>query len=902
MSLLTTWARRYPLGLILGIGVLLSGFGMGALFEQYQRPRLEEAFQRDLLDRQAQVLDLAENLLYSHVRLLQRLLEVSAQRPAVAQALSGISSHKRRFPAWMPPLLYWRGLAYPDCFILVDGNGKVEANALIDPSERCPVERFVRRTESDSWQRKRVRMLVMDDAQAWLLLEVPIGKDNVGKLGMAIHLDPTFLQTLFGGVLPPGTALVLVDSNHEGARVLAASQPDITPGIQLARPFPMYLRSEVDYLDEGEWDSIIGVSLWLKRDLLARLEQKVLGLAAQQRLAMALGYMVLLLLLAWWLGRRVVRMHDTIQKFSSVFLDAGPVEKSRSTDPIEQTRADLERVFQGMLTTLEAKELAQRVELSRRQDELMECIAEQLGIGLLSISSDEGVPTPVNTTMRRYLDELPVDAGNSLARAQRSPVIIRDLQGGRRVFEVVPLSGVQFDDYEVLLVRDITLMYQQQDQLERLATQDTLTGLPNRKLLTDRVNMLIGGARRNEDRFSLLLFDLNDFKSINDHFGHRVGDQALVEVARNVSGLLRQQDTLARLGGDEFVAVLPGTDKQGAAQLAKKLLDYQRRNYFMINDSPYALEFSIGGCEWPADGGGLDELLAHADIAMYHAKRNRLGYVAFDSSLRAGDAQRLKFLACLREAIGRGEIDVAYQPQLDAVTGEVHGWEALARWHHPELGDIPPSEFIPLAEQGGLIAELTQLVLQRALRDCVAWRQAGVAGGVSINLSALDFRGGGLQDSIDAAVGLSGLDPALVTLEITETILMEEPMLAARALQRLDDAGYWTAIDDFGTGYSSLAYLQRLPVHELKIDRAFIAAAEKDVSSRHIVESLLALASSLNLNVIAEGVEHEETAEWLINLGCDQLQGYWVGRPMSREQVLAFQTPTQWKRVGMRNG
>ncbi|RMG37645.1 MAG: EAL domain-containing protein [Gammaproteobacteria bacterium] len=891
MRRLATKLTRFPLSLLLAGGALLAGLGLGGAFEQYQRPRLQETFEQQLLARQRHTLEVAETLFHSHVRMLQRLLRVSAARTAVREALRRPrgATGSGRFPAWMPPIDYWRGLMFPDCFVLIGGGGADVRTVLLDPAERCPRTGF-----ATTGRRDHVRLFNPTPDEAWLLVDVPVAPgtmESPARLGLGVHLDAAFLQTLLGEVLPPEAALVLVTDPGDGTRVVASTHLDITPGTALARPPNRYLASPPDFLDEGAWDDIIGFSVWLRRDALGTLQQDVLEIAAQQRLVMALSYSLLLLLLAAWLGRRVSQMRAAIRAFSrSLGLEP---ERQPMRNVITLAGMELERLFEGVHSTLNARALAQQVELGRRQNELLESMAGQLGIGLLAVpATPEALAEPLNPTMRQYLAELPADAAATLVRAGEGPVILRDNQAERRVFELIPLRGVQVEERNVLLVRDVTTSYRQQEQLRHLATRDALTGLPNRQLLHDRVRMLISSAERHGHHFGLLLFDINDFKSINDHFGHSVGDQALVQVAQAVSGQLRQQDTLARLGGDEFVIVLPDTDPDGARRLAHKLLAYQKHHPFRIGETPYELSFSIGGCHWPGCGRDLEELLSNADIAMYHAKRHRLGYAAFTPEMRQGDARRLQFLTCLREALDAETIDLVYQPQLDAVTGDIHGWEALARWRHPDLGEIPPSEFIPLAEQAGLIGDLTRLVTRRAVRDCAAWRRAGIAGGVAINLSTLDFRDDRLIAIIDDAIAQASLEPPLVTLEITESLLMEEPMAAARLLNTLDEAGYWTAIDDFGTGYSSLAYLQHLPVHELKIDRTFIAAAEKDTASRRIVESLLALADSLHLNVVAEGVEDHETAQWLARQGCEYLQGYWIARPMPLAQVLEWKPPS----------
>ena len=839
-----------------------------------------------------QTLKTAQALAYTHFRLIQRLLDQFARQATVQRRL--LADRKNSKAAdWVPPSDTWRGILYPDCFRLYNAKKTIVDKHIIDPTEGCPPLKGNNAHLLDGVSQLRIEVLA--NGQAWLQAFAPVSSPTGlthGWLELAIHLDTPFLQTLFGKLLPADSALAIVDG--EGT-VIAATDPRIPPGQKPGTPLEGFQAGEADFLDEGDWDNLIGISVWVRHDMLNQLEQEVLRLAATQRLTLSAAFITFLIVIAHLLAQRLQHLRNLIRRFAVGFIDEVPEHETRTHDILRQTESDIQQLFTAVEETQAAQQIQKQIEAAREQLELMEHMANHLGVGLLANSGRHG-GEPLNNVMRRYLEELPPGTDTALLTAAGSDncngqVVVHDIHGHKRIFEVLYMGPGPIDQRQIYLVRDSTREHRQQEELEHLALHDVLTGLPNRKLLTDRIEMLSRNARRNKQPFCLLLFDLNNFKAINDHFGHSTGDRALIEIAQRFSSLLREQDSFARLGGDEFAILLPETDLEGARNLALRLLENQRQHPLIIGDTPYEVGLSIGGVCCPEHGFDMERLLSRADIAMYHAKRKKLGYAAFSSELEEEDAKRLYLHTSLRDAIIHECLDLVYQPQWDPISKTVHGWEALARWEHPQHGPIPPDIFIPLAEKTGLIHDLTRLILRRALADCARWRAAGVSGGVSINFSTLDLLDPDLPEKLESLTLEAGLEPPLVTIEITETALMQDPLKSANILERLDARGFWVAIDDFGSGYSSLAYLQNLPVHELKIDRAFIDAARDNVASRRIIESLLTLARSLHLNVVAEGVEDNGIARWLTERGCDYLQGYAIGHPMPLDELLRWQRP-----------
>ncbi|GAB6043562.1 EAL domain-containing protein [Endothiovibrio diazotrophicus] len=437
---------------------------------------------------------------------------------------------------------------------------------------------------------------------------------------------------------------------------------------------------------------------------------------------------------------------------------------------------------------------------------------------------------------------------------------------------------------------DISERKAAEERIAHLAHHDILTGLLNRFSLEDRLEQVLAGARREGREVVVLFIDLDRFKHINDSLGHQVGDQLLVEVASRLRGCVRESDIVARIGGDEFVLVLTGfTESAYAAHVAEKILQRVSEPY-RIADHELETTPSIGIAVFPSDGANADELLKSADVAMYHAKeRGRHNYYFFTESMRVAATERLALEHALRVAVEEGQLELHYQPQIHVGEVRICAVEALVRWRHPEQGLIPPDRFIPLAEESGVILPLGAWVLDRACAELARWKAAGIGGvRMAVNLSARQLQSEGLVDQVSAAMLAHGLEGSELELEITETAAMSDAELAVAQLTALRRLGVRLAIDDFGTGYSSLAYLKRLPIQTLKLDRTFVRDLEQDNNDAEICAATVALAHNLGLEVVAEGVETEAQQAFLTELGCDCLQGYRFSRPLPAEEAERF--------------
>ncbi len=424
-------------------------------------------------------------------------------------------------------------------------------------------------------------------------------------------------------------------------------------------------------------------------------------------------------------------------------------------------------------------------------------------------------------------------------------------------------------------------------QLAYLAQHDVLTGLPNRLLLRDRFDQVVAQADRDQFKVAVLFLDLDNFKQVNDTLGHNYGDQLLVSVVERLRSCLRDTDTISRQGGDEFVILLPHLhDLVGIGSIVQHIIDVFAEPFELEH---YAINttFSIGVSVYPDDGRTFDALLRNADTALYQAKDSgRDTYRFFSEKMNVDAQEQLHLQGQLRKAVKNQEFLLHYQPQIDIGSGRIIGAEALVRWQHPELGLIPPGKFIPLAERSGLIIQIGEWVLNEACRQACIWRETGHPLVMAVNLSALQFKRGNLLETVDIALRQSGLSADLLELELTESILLQDVDAAIRVLRSLKERGVKLSIDDFGTGYSSLSYLKRLAVNKLKIDQSFVRDLVEDPDSAAIVRAIIQLGHTLQLTVIAEGVENAAQLAFLRNYDCDEAQGYFYSRPVPAAEFI----------------
>jgi len=442
----------------------------------------------------------------------------------------------------------------------------------------------------------------------------------------------------------------------------------------------------------------------------------------------------------------------------------------------------------------------------------------------------------------------------------------------------------------VAMFADITESTRAQRRVEFLAHHDALTELPNRLSASQHLQWAVSNAEKSRAKVALLFLDMDHFKSINETRGHAFGDAVLKTVTRRIQSCVRETDTISRHGGDEFIVILSDLrDTEAVVRIAEMILR-RTEEPIVLDGHELSLTLSIGIALFPDDGTDFDALLSSADTAMYQAKEvGRNTYQFFDNSMTADHGEQLLIRNDLRRALERDEFELHYQPQINLESGLVIGAEALIRWNHPSLGLVPPGRFIPVAEDSGLIVPIGGWVLREACRQARAWQLAGLPNMVmAVNLSAVQFKRGNLHQSVSGALLESGLDPRLLELELTESILIRDTENVLATVRQLKLLGLNLSIDDFGTGYSSLSYLKKFKVDKLKVDQSFVRDLDRDPDDAAIVRAIIQMGKSLNLRVVAEGVENAYIASQLRLLQCDEAQGFHFARPMAAPAFAEF--------------
>jgi diguanylate cyclase (GGDEF)-like protein/PAS domain S-box-containing protein len=496
----------------------------------------------------------------------------------------------------------------------------------------------------------------------------------------------------------------------------------------------------------------------------------------------------------------------------------------------------------------------------------------------------------VNAKTRRVVPNLMVKTAeaNRMGHLPYDTILIR--RDGTEIFiedSVAPIhdhDGVVVGSVKVF--RDMSTARAMAEQIAHSAEHDFLTGLPNRLLLNDRIGQAIALADRNQDKVAVLFLDMDGFKHINDSLGHPAGDKLLQCISNRLRDCVRAPDTVSRQGGDEFVVLLQGVKQpEDAAVAARRLLNSVAEAYSLGKHNLH-ITTSIGVSLYPDDGADAETLIKNADTAMYQAKENgRQSYQFFEHEMNVKAVERQSIEEDLRRGLERGEFALHYQPKINLATGAIIGAEALLRWTHPSRGPVSPAQFIPVAEDTGLILPIGAWVLREACMQARAWTDAGLPiGTIAVNVSAIELRNENYLEALFSTLQDAGLDPGALELEVTESVLMKNPDVAASILQRIREKGVRVAIDDFGTGYSSLSYLRKFPLDALKIDQSFVRHMATSPNDTAIVAAIISMGQSLNLRVIAEGVETVEALAFLQDHNCNEAQGYYFSRPVPAAQ------------------
>lgn len=593
------------------------------------------------------------------------------------------------------------------------------------------------------------------------------------------------------------------------------------------------------------------------------------------------------------------------------------LENQTLLDDVRKQQAVVEQLNKELLTTQSAlrennQQLEQEIEERTARNRLAFSVIENTAEGVL-VMGPQGTIIEVNPAFSRitgYASNEVIGKPASLMRSDRHDQsffsrLWADLnthgkwdgemwsrhKNGSVFLERRSIDAVKDADgvvtHYVSVFNDVTENFRKDEQLRHLACHDPLTGLANRTLLLERLNLGISQATRWKKKLGVLFFDLDQFKSVNDTLGHHVGDLLLQEVGRRLKSCLRASDTLARLGGDEFVILMNEvSDGQDCSILANKLLAALARPVDVPGSRLY-VRASLGISVFPDDGGNTESLMKNADMALYAAKAaGKNTFAFFHPTMSALAEQRLELEVALREAIADQQLSLHYQAKVDARSGLSRGYEALLRWQRPGHGYVSPERFIPVAEDSGLIDPIGNWVIAEACRQIAAWHRQGHGWQqIAVNVSAKQLLHDDLARLIEQAARDHDIRPGLLEIEVTESVVMSRPEKTMPILKALREMGVTIAVDDFGTGHSSLAYLRRLPIDVMKIDRAFVHEAEHDETAQAIIRTIVTLSKTLNLKVVAEGVETEAQVSMLRDTGCDMLQGYFFARPLAAADI-----------------
>lgn len=804
--------------------------------------------------------------------------------------------YHRMAPAWIPRASVLRTFIHPRFALLLDPDENVREvyngqrneklpEALLDPSDYLIMK--------SSGQHFMTRL---DDQPYLVTSENYLGPDGKVKaiLMLASPIDDAFLVSALGAT--PSGHIVALLSSGESPYVLVSSDLTMIPaGTQLEDLKKEYVVTGHEYFDYGASEQVIRFFSFTPKKNTGTLVSSII--ASERRLRIIGLPMVIIpfALLMFWITRRIELLTLRISNFSERKLGVKHGELLKGdqlhalekrfqqlTDEVLAARDRLKKEAEEKLL-LEKKHM----EMAQKEKELifLQSITQAIGIGVLVETSDG--KEAANQQMEVFAWLCGGISNFDMNMAENEELVLTDRNGEKRIFHIS--SPAIFNEEKICLVRDITEIREETDALEYMAMHDSLTGLPNRALLQDRLQQAIFVGQREEKELALLMMDLDRFKEINDTLGHHVGDLVLKEVGNRLPGVLRKSDTFARLGGDEFAAVLPSTDLDHAKETALKLLKALEAPV-VVDGHNLHVGASLGIVFFPDHGEDPCTLLKRADVAMYVAKNNQSGMAVYNPEHDQHNIKNLVLVGELRDAIEEEELEVFYQPKININTGRVRGLEALVRWEHAKHGYVGPDEFISLAEYTGLIKPLTSWVMETAVQQYTYWQQGGVGVGtvLSVNLSSVSLLDPSFSEEVAALVKKHGIKPECLEFEITESAVMADPEQALKTIKKLRKYGIRLAIDDFGTGYSSLAYLRDLPLNEIKIDKSFVMNMMTDESDAMIVRSTIDLAHNLGMDVSAEGVDSAEILNRLKEMKCDGAQGYYLCVPLSPEDLAGW--------------
>ncbi len=877
--------RNQPLVFKSVLTVFITGLVVWFVLDTLQARHLNEILLQELSARLAEENHIARVRLSDAIERYRKLTGLFTENYRVREHFNNLPQlqtpvRHNNWPEWLPPPSSWRGLIRPTHIVVFDGQGNIRE--IFDLANQPFPNSFMARKELAMRKSLGVSFATSIAKAPYILTAGTVsdaGGEPSGTLLLMTHIDDRFLRSVGREGQIKGVAVALITGSGQFQRVLASSDPNrIAKGTLISFLEDEYLLAGRGHFDYGDWDLRIKLTTFMSRNLVVEINDNIMDLGRDQRLVAALVYVTVFILLMVLLSHRIGKLSNLVETFWRKELLSVP-PKLEQKDKITALEHRFKDLAQEVAASRQLMRSHHELETRTRQLETLQAVTEELGVGVLRLSGSG--PVAINDQMDLFIRECGNVDQFLYSTSHNHRIQTRDSRGLSRIFDVIHLNQLAED--EVILVQDVTELVNSTAALEHQALHDMLTGLPNRTLLMDRLQQVIQIAHRNGSHVALMLIDLDRFKDINDTLGHLAGDKVLKKFAQRIIVLLRETDTLARLGGDEFALLLPGTSITGARLIAKKLAQALVPPMH-IEEQDMDINASIGMVQYPTHGGDVEQLLRHADVAMYHAKRTQSGHSVYDPDTDAYTSGRLSLMVDLRTATEKDEIILYFQPQVDLSNMRVTGAEALIRWQHPVHGLLPPDRFIPLIEMTASIGQITRWALNEAIHCCARWQSNGRNLDIAINLSARNLHDPKLVPFAKHRLAAHGLNPALLTLELTETAIMHDPATSQLALDAASLLGVMVAMDDFGTGYSSLSHLRQLPVSKLKIDKSFVSQMQKNEDDAIIVRSTVDLAHNLGISVIAEGVESESQLDYLRQILCDSAQGYYFAKPMPYDE------------------
>jgi diguanylate cyclase (GGDEF)-like protein len=910
-ALISKLLKRIPVTLKMVAITIVVGLIMSGAFDLIQTQKLKSIFQSQLTERLGkQAMEDRLNFdrhikAYLHsVKLFvsqRKFNEYIGKQKWTTGDTFKIKKHSHS-PEWYPKSSILRTFVQPRFALLLDAGGNLREVYQTMQNGHIP-QSLLQPTEQLLLKSYRQHYITDLDGKPYLIASeryVDVHGKVQSVLMLASPIDDIFLaaavdSTTYGHLVALLTA-------EEAPRILMSSDlAEMPVHATLESLREHYLVTGQELVNYGASEQTIIFASFISRDDVKPLIQSITSSERQLRIIALPVLIITFSLLMFWVTRRIQLLTQRISDFSYHSLGVQSMEMQKG----DQLHA-LEERFQRLTEeVLEARDVIQReseerliiekknmeIRQKEKQLELLQSVTQATGVGVIR-KTLYGLEA-ANQQMEQFAEVCGGLSYFNIENVNDAERTLLDKNGDNRIFHVS--CPDIFKNENIILVRDITKIKEQAATLEHRAMHDSLTGLPNRALLHDRIQQAIFVGQREEKSLALLMMDLDHFKEINDTLGHHIGDLVLKEVGARLPGILRKSDTIARLGGDEFAVVLPATDAKHAKETANKLLNAIDQPFKIEGHSLY-VGASIGIVFSPDHGEDADVLLQHSDEAMYVAKQAQCGLSIYSPEQDQYSMQQRVLMGELRCAIENEELSLYYQPIVNFKTGNISGLEALTRWNHPEHGFIPPDEFIPLAEASGLINSLTQWVLKTALEQYIEWRREGIEIdiSISINLSARNLQDSQFPDTVNELLKAWNIEPSCLKFEITEKTMTANPEHTLKVFKQLDAINVGLSIDDFGTGHSSLVYLNKLPEDEIKIDNSFVVNMTEDENYVTIVRSIIDLAHNLGFNVVAEGVECEDICKTLKEINCDAAQGHYFCQPLPAEDFIQWLCKSKW--------